>query len=203
MEQLWGITPILLPAPLGAGGQQGKARRGQRCRVCLSWNCRGCHHVLPWGCWQWGAPSNLHARHPPQAQCLHQIITEPALERPPHCGERRAWHWQHWVPESPCTGGLPRQRQGNGVQWHGLVSGYILSGGLSMAGHGWPMGKEPDRTWEQGHRGQGMRTEHRDMEMEQKRETGTEMRGSMGIGQSLGREMRQGAWQQRQRDGKG
>lgn len=34
-----------------------------------------------------------------------------------------------------------------------------------MAGHGWPMGKEPDRAWERGHKGQG--TEHRDMEMEQ------------------------------------
>lgn len=172
MEQLWGITPILLPAPLGAGGQQERVRRGQRCRACLSWNCRGCHHILPWGCWQWeagapSAPSNLHARRPPQAQCLDQVIAEPALERPPHCRERKGWHWQHkqqWVPESPCTGDLPMQGQSNGVQWHGGVSGYVLSSGLSMADHGWPMGKEPDRTWEQGHKGQGMETKHMEME---------------------------------------
>lgn len=67
------------------------------------------------------------------------------------------------------------------------------------------MGKEPDRAWEQGHKGQGMGTEPGDMEMgrgiqteygdketEQKIATGTEMRGSMGIGQSMGREMGQG-----------
>lgn len=55
---------------------------------------------------------------------------------------------------------------------------------------GWPMGKGPDKAWERGHKGQG--TEHRDMEMEQKTAAGTEMRGSMVIGQSLGREMGQG-----------
>lgn len=84
------------------------------------------------------APSKLHVRRPPQAQRLHQFIAEPALQRPPHCGKRSVWHWQHeqhWVPESPRAGGLPRQGRGNGVQWHRLVSGYILPGGLRVA-HG-------------------------------------------------------------------
>lgn len=42
-------------------------------------------------------------------------------------------------------------------------------------------------------------TEYRDKEMEQKTVTGTEMRGNVGIGQSLGREMGQGMATETQR----
>lgn len=48
---------------------------------------QGLPHIVPWGCWQWGAaraPSNLHARGPAQAQRLHQLLTEAALQCPPH-----------------------------------------------------------------------------------------------------------------------
>lgn len=54
-----------------------------------------------------------------------------------------------WGPGMGCSG----------MHWS------LLSAGLSMAGHGWPLGKEPDRAGEQGHKGQGMGTEQRDVEM--------------------------------------
>lgn len=57
------------------------------------------------------ATSNVHTGCPPQAQRLHQVIAEPALQRPSHCEKRRGGYWSHqqqhgqrWLPGSPHGG---------------------------------------------------------------------------------------------------
>lgn len=120
-------------------------------------------------------PSNLHARCPAQAQRLHQVITEPTLQRPSHCGKRRAWQQQHeqrWLPGSPHDGCLPGHG-GTGMLGRGGVamgcSGMVWSRGTfccGLVGSTWEVRGGQWGSRQAGHgdtdteMGQGMGTEH-------------------------------------------
>lgn len=65
-----------LPLCSEAGGETEGAERAKHPRV------------LPHG--MQVVTSHLHTRCPSQAQCLHQLITQPTLQSPSHCENRRA-----------------------------------------------------------------------------------------------------------------